>query len=302
MLSGKRFVIWGLCRLSVRVAQAMAAGRAQVTVIRLSGEDEALLPLLEGGVKTMDAQVGAAGAILRAAELAGATALLALSESDLSNLHAAVAARDAAPHVPVVLRAFDPLLADQLEQGWNVRRAYSVSALAAPAFVAAACGDTVLETLRLGDGEVPLCRMTVRAGSPLLGLAAAEVKTRFGCAVLARLDPQAEWRAVAGEAALEPLAAGEQVLIGGPREAVLRAVTRNRGWRKTRRRFWKRSPKSRARRRPTRLLPIAAVLAAALVASIFVFRHALHLSPVDALYRSRPHVARRYRALSPCVR
>ena len=284
MLSGKRFVIWGLCRLSVRVAQAMAAGRAQVTVIRLSGEDEALLPLLEGGVKTMDAQVGAAGAILRAAELAGATALLALSESDLSNLHAAVAARDAAPHVPVVLRAFDPLLADQLEQGWNVRRAYSVSALAAPAFVAAACGDTVLETLRLGDGEVPLCRMTVRAGSPLLGLAAAEVKIRFGCAVLARLDPQAEWRAVAGEAALEPLAAGEQVLIGGPREAVLRAVTRNRGWRKTRRRFWKRFPKSRARRRPTRLLPIAAVLAAALVASIFVFRHALHLSPVDALY------------------
>ena len=76
--------------------------------------------------------------------------MLALSESDLENLRGAVAARDLAPTVPVVLRAFDPLLADQLEQGWNVRRAYSVSALAAPAFVAAACGDAVLETLRLG--------------------------------------------------------------------------------------------------------------------------------------------------------
>jgi len=284
MLSGKRFVIWGLCRLSVRVAQAMAAGRAQVTVIRLGGEDDALLPLLGDGVRTLDAPLGAAAGALRAAGLAEATALLALSESDLGNLHATVAARDAAPHVPVVLRAFDPLLADQLEQGWNVRRAYSVSALAAPAFVAAACGDTVLETLRLGDGEVPLCRLTVQGGSPLLGLVAAEVKAHFGCAVLARLAPPADWCAVAGEAAHESLAVGEEILIGGPREAVLRAVTRNRGWRKARWRFWKRPPRSRAPRRPTRLLPTAAVLAATLVASIFVFRHALHLSPVDALY------------------
>lgn len=284
MLSGKRFVIWGLCRLSVRVAQAMAAGRAQVTVIRLSGEPDTLLPLLGDGVRTLDARTEADGETLRAAGLAEANALLALSESDLGNLHAAVAARDAAPHVPVVLRAFDPLLADQLEQGWNVRRAYSVSALAAPAFVAAACGDTVLETLRLGDGEVPLCRLTVRAGSPLLGLVAAEVKARFGCAVLARLTVGLDWRAVAGDAAREPLAVGEQVLIGGPRESVLRAVTRNRGWRKARRRFWKRPPKSPATRRPTRLLPTAVLLAAVLLVSVFVFRHALHLSPVDALY------------------
>lgn len=284
MLSGKRFVIWGLCRLSVRVAQAMAVGRAQVTVIRLSGEADTLLPLLGEGVRTLDARTEADGETLRAAGLAEANALLALSESDLGNLHATVAARDTAPHVPVVLRAFDPLLADQLEQGWNVRRAYSVSALAAPAFVAAACGDTVLETLRLGDGEVPLCLLTVRPGSPLLGLAAADVKARFGCAVLARLAPETDWRAVAGEAAREPLAGGEQVLIGGPRESVLRAVTRNRGWRKTRRRFWSRSPKSPAPRRPTRLLPTAVLLAAMLFASVFVFRHALHLSPVDALY------------------
>ena len=284
MLTGKRFVIWGLCRLSVRVAQAMTAGRAQVTVIRLSGEAEALLGLLGGGVRTLDAPAGATGETLRAAGLLEATALLTLSESDLGNLHAAVAAREIAPHIPVILRAFDPLLADQLEQGWNVRRAYSVSALAAPAFVAAACGDTVLETLRLGDGEVPLCRLTVRPDSPLIGLVAADVKARFGCAVLARLGDGTGWLAVAGEAAREPLRLGEQVLVGGPRESVLRAVTQNRGWHKTRRRFWNRSVKSPAPKRPTRLLPTAALLAAMLVASVFVFRHALHLSSVDALY------------------
>ena len=197
--------------------------------------------------------------------------------------------RDAAPQIPVILRAFDPLLADQLEQGWNVRRAYSVSALAAPAFVAAACGDTVLETLRLGDGEVPLCRLTLRPGSPLLGLVAADVKARFGCAVLARLSEGDDWQAVAGDAASRPLLVGEQVLLGGPRESVLRAVTRNAGWRKARRRFWppvsaKRPSKTPAARRSTRLLPTAIALTAVLLASIFVFRHSLHLSLVDSLY------------------
>ena len=286
MLSGKRFVIWGLCRLSVRVAQAMAAGRAQVTVIRLNGEPDTLLPLLGDGVRALDARTEADGETLRAAGLAEANALLALSESDLGNLHAAVAARDTAPHVPVVLRAFDPLLADQLEQGWNVRRAYSVSALAAPAFVAAACGDTVMETLRLGDGEVPLCRLTVRSGSPLAGWSAADVKARLGCAVLARSSEGGAWRAVAGDAAQEPLRVGEEVLLGGPRESVLRAVTGNAGWRKKRRRPFdrKRPPRAAASRHSTRLMPTAAALAAVLVASIFVFRHALHLSPVDALY------------------
>ena len=284
MLNGRRFVLWGLTRLSVRVAQAMTAGRAQVTVVRLKGEEEALLALLGPSVQTLEARSDAPGETLRAAGLAEAGALLALSESDLSNLHAAVAARDAAPHVPVVLRTFDPLLADQLEQGWNVRRAYSVSALAAPAFVAAACGDTVLETLRLGDGEVPICRLTVRQGSPLAGWSAAEVKSRLGCAVLARSSGGEKWEAVAGEAAKLPLAVGEQVLIGGPRESVLRAVTRNAGWRKSHRRFWKRAAKTTAAKHATRLMPTAAALGVVLLASVFVFRHALHLSGVDALY------------------
>ena len=284
MLNGRRFVLWGLTRLSVRVAQAMTAGRAQVTVVCLKGEDEALVPLLGPSVRTLEARTESPGETLRAAGLGEAEALLALSESDLGNLHAAVAARDAAPQVPVVLRAFDPLLADQLEQGWNVRRAYSVSALAAPAFVAAACGDTVLETLRLGDGEVPICRLTIRLGSPLAGWSAAEVKSRFGCAVLARSLDGAEWNPVAGETAHRLLAVGEQVIIGGPRESVLRAVTRNAGWRKTHRKFWKRPPKTTTPKHATRLLPTAAALGVVLVASIFVFRHALHLSLVDALY------------------
>ena len=165
-----------------------------------------------------------------------------------------------------------------------MRRAYSVSALAAPAFVATACGDQVLETLRLGDGEVPICRLRIRPNSPLIEKSASDVKARFGCAVLARSGDCISWQPVYGDAARETLSEGEHLLLGGPREAVLRAVTQNAGWHKARRRKWRQSGKPAPMRRPTLLPKIAAVLTAVLVASVFVFGHALHLRLVDAIY------------------
>ena len=283
MLTGRRFVIWGLSRLSVRVARALTAQRADVTVVVLGGEADSPQSGLGKEVHVVDGATGEASETLGAAGLAGADCLLALSERDLENLRGAVAARDLAPTVPVVLRAFDPLLADQLEQGWNVRRAYSVSALAAPAFVAAACGDAVLETLRLGDGEVPICRLSVRAGSPLIGLDSASVKRRFGCAVLARLGENG-WSPATEAAAGMALTAGEQVLLGGPREDVLRATARNAGWQKGGGSRKRRQARPHATRLPTRLPQIAAALTAILVAAVFVFGRGLHLRPVDAFY------------------
>ena len=284
MLTGRRFVIWGLSRLSVRVARALAAQRAVVTVVLLRGEADERRAMLGAGVTVLEASAEEAGEALARAGLAGADCLLALSENDLDNLRGAVAARDLDATVPVVLRAFDPLLAGQLEQGWNVRRAYSVSALAAPAFVAAACGDRVLETLRLGDGEAPICRLTVRPGSPLIGLDAGAVKRRFGCALVARLGGDGTWQSAQEETAGVPLAEGDQALLGGPREDVLKATARNAGWRKGKTKRPARQAKPGPNRRPTRLPQIAAALLAILVLAVFVFGHFLHLRAVDAFY------------------
>ena len=289
MLTGRRFVIWGLSRLSVRVAAAAAAGGAAVTVVRLRGEADTLLPRLGAEVGVMDAPLETDDVTLTRAGLAGAACLLALSEDDGDNLRAAVTARTLAPEVPVVLRAFDPLFADQLEQSGSVRRAYSVSALAAPAFVAAACGDAVLETLRLGDGEVPLCRLTVRGGSPLDGLTPAQVKARLGCAIIARAaGAEANWQAMGAAGTDGPLRLGERVLMGGPRDSVLAVSARNAPWAKSRQVKRRRARGGRAvpkaARIPTRLWPIAAALTLALLASVFVFQAALHLRWVDAVY------------------
>jgi len=286
MLTGRRFVIWGLSRLSVRVATALTAGGGAETVVRLPGEAALLQAQMGAEVCVLEASPETEIAGLARAGLAGAACLLALSEDDGDNLRVTVAARALDPDVPVVLRAFDPLFADQLEQSGSVRRAYSVSALAAPAFVAAACGDAVLETLRLGGGEVPLCRLTVRGGSPLAGLTPALVKARLGGAVMARAaGAGADWQAM-GELGMDaPLRPGERVLVGGPRDSVLAISARNAPWAGAKpRRAAPRKPALKAARVPTRLWPIAAGLLLVLLGSVFVFQTALHLRWVDAVY------------------
>ncbi|BDI29631.1 hypothetical protein CCAX7_16820 [Capsulimonas corticalis] len=289
MLQGKRFVICGISRLAVRVARALAVLNAEVVVLRRPGDSEAFVRLLPPDTRVLESHADEDIRRLLDAGAAEATCLLALGDDDLDNLRAAVAAHTAAPDLPVVLRTFDPGLADQLEQGLNIRRAYSMSALAAPAFIAAACGDEVLETLRLGDSEVPVCRLAVRAGSPLLGCTPAQVKSRFGCGVLGRAAADAsDWRPVLGTGVDAPLAEGESVLVGGPLSHVLRVICRNAGWLRDGKHKRRRAARPAARvphlRRRTLLPVVAASLSAVLLLSIAVFSHALHLRPVDAIY------------------
>jgi Trk K+ transport system NAD-binding subunit len=293
----RRFVIVGLSRLSVRVARSLSGPDVELVVIALRGEQE-LRGQVEGLARVIEAPSDLEGG-LREAGVEGATCLLALSEDDLRNLDAAVGAKFLAPEVPVVLRAFDPSLADQLE-GLNVRRAYSVSALSAPAFVAAALADEVVETLRLGAEDVTLLRLTIHPGSPLLGKTAAEIKVATGCAVVARAGEGSTWRPAGLDERFER--PEERVLVGGLLRNVLGLAVRNGGFLEEKgrfrplvalRRYRSRSrnhqkdttPPRRRSLRTTTLLPVAAaILVVLLLATVLVFALVLDLGPVDAAY------------------
>lgn len=286
-LAGKRFVISGLSRLTVRVAGLLVGRGADVSVVG-SNDQLGLAPTLERlGCSVVLGPDGEAA--LREAGVDRAGCLLALSDDDLANLDAAVLGHVLAPDVPVVLRSFHPALIDQLEERLNVRRAYSVTGLAAPAFVAAALQAEVVETLRLGEEEVPLCRFTVRAGSPTAGSTAAQLKADHGCAVLAVREPEGRWEPGSGERRIPP---GGEVLVGGPLLRVLRLASLNGGpfGRRPGRARHARPPRAQAGRRALAslrgtFLPAAAlVLTALLVLTILVFGVALELNPVEALY------------------
>lgn len=208
-LAGKRFAVFGHeGRLGIAVKRAFEERRAHVETV---DSDEI-------------------GAKLRGS---GFDCFLAVDGDHEANVRAALIASEAAPKLPIVIRAFDPELADEIEgelpgEALHIRRAYSVAHLAAPDFVAAALLDeheTNLVTVRLGDEYVNVCRMRVRSpsrrglprGGRLAGRTPAKVLADLGCQVLARRRPAAEWR----EPGDAPLCEGEEVLLGGRLHDVL---------------------------------------------------------------------------------
>ncbi len=277
------YVIGGLSRLTVRVSKLLAEEGDEVTVLSNPGEEE-LRSLLDSRVRVLPLQ-GDRETVMRAAGLDEAACLLALGEDDLQNLRTLVAGGAAAPHVPLVLRAFDPVLAEQVTRHGRLRRAFSVSALAAPAFIVAASGGEVAETMRLGSEEVPVARLPIAQGSTVAGLTVREVEQRTGCAVLAEALGDGRWRPVMDPA--RTLAEGESIAVGGPlmdvlglaqlAAAPLPARRRDREAARERRRELR-------RRMPRPLVVSGVLLVGVLVTMVAVFGVVLHTGPVHAFY------------------
>lgn len=286
MPPGDRFVLAGLSRLTLRVAQLLLERGAAVTVMTTDDDDRDLVDLLPDGVDRASER-GPWANRFRDTRLEECTCLLVLSEDDLENLRIVAAAHDVAPDVPVVLRAFDARLVEQFQAGMNVRRCYSSSALAAPAFVAAVFAEEVIDTLRLADDEVPLCVLRLRPDSPLIGLSAGDMKAEWSCAAVARHATDGAWEPALGDQVC--LEEGDKLLVGGLLLDVLRLASRNSTILSTRRRWWarRRGPRTRPSEPTTNLVLASAIaLAILLVATVAVFALALDLSPVDAVYKA----------------
>jgi len=278
-------VLTGLSRLTVRVARLLAERGGTLTVLASSADDELMSAMPEGAQVVIGD--GDYEDRLRRVDLAGAACLLTLGEDDLENLRIVAAANEVAPNVPVVLRAFDAMLAEQLETGHNVRRCFSSSALAAPAFVAAVFSEEVRETLRVGDAEVPMCVLTVSPDSPLVGKSFGEMKREWGCAAVARRRPGGAWEHARGDT--EVIGAGDELVVGGLLLDVLRLALQDNPAladppRRPRQRLeaWR----ARARRTPTMVTAAAIALIVLLALTIGVFAYALDVGPADAVYRA----------------
>ena len=102
----------------------------------------------------------AAGTTLDGLRLGSARALLAVTKDDMANLQCALLARARAPGLRVVLRMFDPDLAARVERTTGIYLSRSVSALAAPAFVAAIFGRRTEAVLPVGAEVLQIVDLT----------------------------------------------------------------------------------------------------------------------------------------------
>jgi len=110
--------------------------------------------------------------VLRQANVAGARAVVAATDNDLGNLEIAMLVRDLNANQRVVVRVAEPQLAQTLREAANVRLAFSIPELAAPAFVGALFGDRVRSVCLVADRLLAVVDLVVQAGDGFLDGAA----------------------------------------------------------------------------------------------------------------------------------
>jgi len=105
--------------------------------------------------------------ILEEAGIRSAEAIILCTEDGMANFETALRARESAPGVRVIMRIFEEPLGTQLQQAFDIDAVYSTSALAAPAFVAAALKIHLTQSVTLGDQVYLIARMTIETLSDL---------------------------------------------------------------------------------------------------------------------------------------
>jgi Trk K+ transport system NAD-binding subunit len=113
-----------------------------------------------------------------------ARSVVVVTSSDIVNLETALNIQALNPDIRVVQRLFDPDLAARVERAFGFHISRSPSALAAPAFAAAAAGEHVLATIAVGAAVLAVARLRVEPGSRAEGRTVAELEAAAGSRVL----------------------------------------------------------------------------------------------------------------------
>ena len=129
-------VVAGLGTVGFRIVEQLVAARVPVAAIERNEESRFVGAARALGVPVIVGDAGLAQTLAHARPQR-ARCLLAVTDSDVANLEAALNARTVAPDLKIVARLFDADLAERVERIFGIP-SRSVSALAAPAFAAAA--------------------------------------------------------------------------------------------------------------------------------------------------------------------
>jgi Trk K+ transport system NAD-binding subunit len=221
-------IVVGLGAMGIRVVEGLLAVGRDVVIVERDQSNRYMARARSLGVPVV---VGDATTrtVLNQAGLAHATALAAMTSSDLANVETALVARsmsaehaDRTAPLRVVVRVFDTALADQVERRFSIHAVRSTSALAAPWFVGAALGYDVLSTFYTERQPFLVAQLIVAPGAALDGV------------LLSELTPQVRVVALVSDGDIVPrptrytrLAAGEHLLLVGPPREVIASFRAN---------------------------------------------------------------------------
>jgi voltage-gated potassium channel Kch len=208
-------VLCGLGRVGLRIAQELLALKEPFVVVERNKEclfaDEITaqgVPVLFGEARHRK--------ILEMAGVARARAVILATDDDLANLDGALTAREIKPDVKAIVRLFDDTLANKVATSFNLP-AISTSHSAAPAFVAAATGRSVLTTFQVEGKTLHVADLRVRR---LAGRTAGQLPSEYGVSVVLHQG--------AAPKPDRPLESGDTLVLAGPMDLIRRVEEMNR--------------------------------------------------------------------------
>ena len=179
-------IVCGLGRVGARVVRWLKEMDEDVVVIELDESHPRIKEIRASGVPVLIGDAASADQ-LDEANISRAESIVPCTADDLTNLRIATAARAKRQDITVVLRTFDDTLAKNIKSGFDIQYAYSTSALAAPAFAAAATSVPVDYAFTFGDRKMLLTitEFEVVEDSPLVDCSIVDLETNYGVEALA---------------------------------------------------------------------------------------------------------------------
>jgi Trk K+ transport system NAD-binding subunit len=176
-------VICGLGNIGYRMVEQLHELGVPVVAAELQERNRYLPSVHRLGVPALVADIRLPET-LQTLHVGRARSVVVVTSSDIVNLETALNVQTLNPDVRVVQRLFDPDLAARVERAFGIHISRSPSALAAPAFAAAAAGEHVLTTIAVGAEVLAVVRLHVKPGCQALGRTVAELEAATGSRVL----------------------------------------------------------------------------------------------------------------------
>jgi Trk K+ transport system NAD-binding subunit len=176
-------VVCGIGRVGYRVINELLAFGESVVGVNSSENEEWLPTLQKAGVPVIIGDARRKQTLIDAG-VERASSIVACTSDELTNLDMSLDARELNPNIKVVLRMFDAKLAQNVSKGFNIQTVFSVSALAAPAFAAAATRAKVDYSFKLEGQVLNVSTITFQATSPFIGKTLGHIEDEVNCSVV----------------------------------------------------------------------------------------------------------------------
>ncbi len=181
-------ILVGLGHLGFRVVEKLNQLGEALVVIELNPSADLVNTIQKMGIPVIQDDASRPTA-LEAAGVARARAIVLCTQNDALNLKIAVKARSMNPKIQVVVRIFDDDFAQSLQEQFGFV-AMSATAMAAPAFAAAAAGADITNPITIEGQSLSLARLRVSQGSVLIGETVGEVEKKYDISIVLIKDHQ----------------------------------------------------------------------------------------------------------------